>query len=112
MKHTYDPEHELDVCVTCGMYEGGLTTDCSGEKVTMAVEDDVYAGKLDYRDSEGWVNKLNPTNQSWLRGRIREMLAGKEGAAKHKNELMLRFGIDKDQYREVEKQVLKESYNG
>jgi hypothetical protein len=57
----------LSLCKVCGLFEGSLTTDCPGEKVSGKKGDEIYAGKIDYRDSEGWVNKKNPTNEMWER---------------------------------------------
>jgi hypothetical protein len=59
----------LAVCKTCSLYEGALTTDCPGHYVTYEQSDEIYKGKIDFRDNEGWVNKKNPTNQMWLYGR-------------------------------------------
>lgn len=62
------PYCELAVCKTCSLFEGALTTDCPGEKASGEKSDEIYAGKLDYIDGEGWVEKLNPTNLTWLYG--------------------------------------------
>jgi hypothetical protein len=59
----------LAVCKICSLYEGALTTDCPGYYVTYGQSDEIYKGKIDFRDNEGWVNKKNPTNQMWLYGR-------------------------------------------
>lgn len=58
----------LSLCHVCGCLEGGLSTDCPGELISMMKSDEIYAGKIDYRDGEGWVKKLNPTNITWLYG--------------------------------------------
>lgn len=59
----------LPVCQKCGLYEGGLTTDCPGEIVSEQDTDRIYKnGDLDYRGDE-WVNKPNPYNQSVKIGR-------------------------------------------
>ena len=57
----------LCVCKVCHGMEGALTTDCPGEMVAMERHDEVYAGKIDYREGMGWVPELNPTNQTWER---------------------------------------------
>ena len=44
----------LACCKVCHLYEGGLTTDCPGEP-SASRADDVYAGRLDYREGQGWV---------------------------------------------------------
>lgn len=112
MEHIYKEDEELCICKVCRLMEGDLTTDCCGEPVSMNISDEIYAGRLDYRDSEGgWVNKLNPTNQSVLYGRIFAMITKRtEIAAKNKFEIMLSFGIDKEQYKEVEKKVIRDIY--
>jgi hypothetical protein len=38
----------------CGAYEGGLTTDCPGEKVDFDKQQEVYETTLDYTDDRGW----------------------------------------------------------
>ena len=43
----------LDVCSVCGLFEGGLTTHCPGVKA-YGKSDEVYAGKIDFRDGQ-WV---------------------------------------------------------
>ena len=57
----------LAVCKICSLYEGSLTTDCPGEEAFAEYNDAIYAGEIDYREGEGWVKKLNPTNYEWLR---------------------------------------------
>ena len=47
---------ELDHCVLCGGFEGGLTTHCSGVRVSADDSDRVYKGLIDYRDGK-WVNQ-------------------------------------------------------
>lgn len=54
----------LSVCKVCGLAEGTLTTDCPGEPVPQNKEDLIYAGELDYRGGQGWIEAWNPTNQS------------------------------------------------
>lgn len=54
----------LAVCKVCGLLEGGLTTDCPGVP-SHDKGDEVYAGKLDYREGQGWVPEKNPINQQW-----------------------------------------------
>lgn len=44
----------LAVCDICGAYEGSLTTDCPGKKVTFEKQQEVYQTPLDYTDSRGW----------------------------------------------------------
>jgi hypothetical protein len=59
----------LAVCKVCGLFEGALTTDCPGHFTIHEQSERIYQGKMDFRDSEGWVDKLNPTNQMWLYGK-------------------------------------------
>lgn len=111
MEHVLNEDYPLDLCTVCNLIEGGLTTDCCGENTSTNTMEDVYDGKLDYREDEGgWVRKLNPTNQSWVKGNIYDMLMDKEGALTSKNEIMLSYGVDKEQYKEIEKELLKQLY--
>ena len=50
----------LGICTTCGGMEGSLTTDCPGERVSYDDGERVYAGTLDYRRGEGWVETSSP----------------------------------------------------
>lgn len=45
----------LAVCKRCGGMEGGLTTDCPGERMTGDQHDDVYEGRTDFLRFRGWV---------------------------------------------------------
>jgi hypothetical protein len=45
----------LFACVVCGGFEGSLPTDCPGEKMGEAREEEVYAGAIDFREGKGWV---------------------------------------------------------
>ena len=47
----------LTICKVCNLGEGSLTTDCPGEKVDMDKVDLIYAGELDFREGQGWVNE-------------------------------------------------------
>jgi hypothetical protein len=42
-------------CTVCGGFEGSLPTDCPGARMNEVQQDDVYAGRIDYRDGRGWV---------------------------------------------------------
>ena len=44
----------LSVCSVCGAYEGGLTTDCPGERVAYDRQREVSETNLDYTDERGW----------------------------------------------------------
>lgn len=45
----------LFACTVCGGIEGSLTTDCPGKRMTEAEQDEVYAGRKDYREGRGWI---------------------------------------------------------
>lgn len=52
-------EGGLFACTVCGGFEGTLTTDCCGRKLTSEEKDRIYhAANLDFRDGE-WVNEPN-----------------------------------------------------
>jgi len=44
----------LSVCSVCGSWEGGLTTDCPGQRVSFDRQEEVYKTDLDYTDKLGW----------------------------------------------------------
>lgn len=44
----------LAICKICGLYEGSLTTECPSYDCYKDKSDDVYAGKIDFRDGK-WV---------------------------------------------------------
>lgn len=108
MNHNYKENFELTFCETCRLFEGALTTDCSGENST-SKSDEIYSGKIDYRKGEGWVNKLNPTNQFWLKGAIFDLMKGKSKYS-HENEIILAFGTTKEEYEEIKSQVVQYLY--
>lgn len=105
MNHVYKENCELAFCEVCKLYEGALTTDCSGEN-SASKSEEIYSGKIDYRKGEGWVNKLNPTNQAWLKGKIIDFINGRS-EYKHENEIILSFGVSKDDYNKYKSEVLK-----
>lgn len=51
-------EGGLSVCSVCGLLEGSLTTECPCVPSYQEYADDVYEGKIDYRNGE-WVNKVS-----------------------------------------------------
>ena len=51
----------LFLCGVCGGLEGSLPTDCPGERMDPVLSDGVYAGEVDYRRREGWVEKMSRT---------------------------------------------------
>jgi len=53
----------LFICVICNGAEGSLPTDCPGVKMMEEQEQQIYAGKLDYRVDKGWI-KPDGTGQS------------------------------------------------
>jgi len=109
MNHNYSDDFDLAYCTVCKLYEGGLTTDCSGEDSSRKSRS-IYNGKLDYRENEGWVNKLNPTNRSWLKTQIINFLKGKS-KFKGENEIMLSFGVTEEEYDEIKKEVIDYLYS-
>lgn len=78
MDHTYENhqncEHHhcpiceggLALCTVCGGLEGGLTSECCGRVLTSEECDDVYAGKIDFRDGN-WVQAPSPRCPSGIR---------------------------------------------
>jgi hypothetical protein len=52
-------EGGLSICKVCGLYEGSLTTECPGYECYAEKGDDVYAGKIDFRDGQ-WVEGKSP----------------------------------------------------
>jgi len=54
----------LAVCSVCGAYEGGLTTDCPGAKVSFDRQQEVYETNLDYTDDRGWHQGASMKNRS------------------------------------------------
>ena len=44
----------LCVCSVCGAYEGGLTSECPGERVDVDTTLAVYKTDLDYTTERGW----------------------------------------------------------
>jgi hypothetical protein len=100
---------ELAVCRICGLFEGSLTTDCPGERVKCELSDKIYSEKLDYRvDEGGWVNKLSPVQQSAVRARIFDHYAGRSSLSER--EIMLKFGVSKEEYYEIRSSCLKYLY--
>lgn len=66
MKHEIEEIESICICKVCGLFEGSLTTDCCKEDASRKSED-VYEGRMDFREGIGWVKSLNPTNLSWVR---------------------------------------------
>lgn len=68
MKHTFYECHcgrygcmfcdgGLASCIICGGFEGTLTTECCGRKITKEEEHKIYdEGSLDFKDGQ-WVNQ-------------------------------------------------------
>lgn len=46
---------DLYGCSVCGGLEGSLPTHCPGAPMTKDQDDDVYEGRIDYRDGQ-WIN--------------------------------------------------------
>jgi hypothetical protein len=47
---------QLFICKVCGTFEGGLATECPGEKITIEQADDIYQGKIDFIGGR-WIRK-------------------------------------------------------
>lgn len=48
------PHCTLSMCSVCGACEGSLTTDCSGERLSLDRQDEICETHLDYTDARGW----------------------------------------------------------
>lgn len=58
--HTFR-KSELSDCIVCGGFEGTITTDCCGRRLTPEEEDRIYnKSDLDFRDGQ-WVDLPNST---------------------------------------------------
>ncbi|WP_079709801.1 hypothetical protein [Paraliobacillus ryukyuensis] len=111
MEHVWDEDHELSVCKVCGLFEGGLTTDCSGLNVSFDTSEEIYRGKLDYRENEGWVNKFSPMMQSVIYRSIFDFLhSRRENKFSSEAEIQLRFGATSEEYNEIKSKLLKDMY--
>lgn len=97
----------LDVCKVCGLYEGSLTTDCPGEKVSYDMGEEIYNRKLDYREGEGWVNKFGPHRRSVVYRNILQYQRG-NSTFNSEPEMMLYFGASKEEYNEIKQQLYKD----
>lgn len=61
-------EGGLGACSVCGGFEGTLTTDCCGRRITQLEEDQIYRqGRLDFRDGK-WVREPNYDRTHYLPG--------------------------------------------
>lgn len=61
----------LSLCKVCGGLEGGLPTNCPGERMAMETQDKVYRGEIDFIESEGWINKISQNSpEYWRRKRM------------------------------------------
>lgn len=109
-QHIMTPYGELEYCSNCMGFEGSMPTDCPGEGMTNEQSDKVYAGNLDYRLGEGWVNKLSPMGQSMVRSCIFDMLRNREGAHTSDASIIISNGTTKEEYNEVKKECLKYLY--
>lgn len=105
MKHVQDEKEEnITVCKVCGLGEGTMTTDCPGEQ-SWSKADEIYNGRLDYREGEGWVNKLSPSMKTALKMSIFNFMDNK-GTSKE-SEIIIRYGIDKKEYNEIKKECIE-----
>jgi hypothetical protein len=51
----------LALCIVCGGLEGGLPTECPGERMTNEQQDAVYSGRIDFVGGV-WVDKAISVN--------------------------------------------------
>lgn len=109
-EHVYEPYGELEYCKNCMGFEGSITTDCPGEKMNSELSDKVYAGNLDYRKDEGWVNKLSPMGSNIVRSKIFDMLRNREGSYKSDAEIILAVGTTRDEYNKIKQKCLAYTY--
>ncbi len=65
-KHCSCEHCTLSVCGVCGAYEGSLTTDCPGAKVSFDRQQEVGETNLDYTDARGWHQGEPPKQRSPL----------------------------------------------
>lgn len=114
MEHNYEKELMIEsglaYCNICGLAEGSLTTDCSGQKVSSELEEKVYGGKKDFREGIGWCNLPNPTNQSLVKAAIFKAIRENNLDTKFRNKTRIRFGIPKSEYVNIEKKCLAHVY--
>ncbi len=54
----------LFVCTICKGAEGSLPTDCPGKPMTEDQSDEVYAGRIDYFESRGWIMTKEATKDA------------------------------------------------
>jgi hypothetical protein len=50
----------LPSCRVCNCYDGCLTSECPGEKITKGFVSAVRDGRMDYTNEKGWHIKLVP----------------------------------------------------
>lgn len=108
--HIMEPYGELEYCKVCMGFEGSMPTDCPGSTMTREQSDKVYAGNLDYRKEEGWVNKLSPMGQSIAMSKIFDMILQRGNYLKSDAAIILAIGTTKEEYNKVKKQCLKHLY--
>lgn len=56
----------LFACTVCGLIEGCLTTHCPGYNCYKDMNEDIYNGKIDFRNG-AWVNKCSPHSPEYYR---------------------------------------------
>jgi hypothetical protein len=110
VSHIFEPYGELEYCKVCMGFEGSMPTDCPGDKMTAEQSDQIYAGNLDFRKDEGWVNKLSPMGHSIVQRKIFDMLQGREGCCQSDAEIIIAVGTTKDEYIKVKQECLKYLY--
>jgi hypothetical protein len=54
----------LAICKVCGLIEGSLTSECPGYQCYTSKSDDIYAGKLDFRNGQ-WITATSPYSPNY-----------------------------------------------
>lgn len=91
-------------------FEGSMSADCPDTKMTTEQSDQVYAGNVDFRKNEGWVNKLSPMGQSIVTSKIYEMLLQRENCPTSDASIILAVGTTKEEYNKIKNQCVKHLY--
>lgn len=104
---------ELEYCLKCGALEGSTPTDCPGEPMSADVSDKVYAGGYDFREGEGWVNKLSPMGQSTAYSILWDITSGRrEREQKSASEVALYLGVPMSEIKPILNDIHKHVLTG
>lgn len=87
----------LSVCMVCGAYEGGLSTECCGKRLSMDEVDRIYNGEVDFRYGR------------WLEGALSKPRTWKpEDMIENQERIMEIFKEDIEKQTEVGKKVCED----